>query len=348
MREIVEEEVALSKIGFGDVDADAIVEAKKMGFSDRQFAHLWHVTEDEARARRKSFGIERVYKTVDTCAAEFEAFTPYHYSTFESECEAVRSDRRKIMIIGGGPNRIGQGIEFDYCCVHASFALKEDGFETIMVNSNPETVSTDYDTSDKLYFEPLTLEHVLAICEKERPDGVIVQFGGQTPLKLAKGLEADGVPPSAPLRFDRYCEDRERFANSLTSSASAAANGIAFDLAGALESHPDRYTMLVRPSYFSRRAMMIGNSEQALFGHTSRCHQEPRKRNRCRGQVPPEDAIEIDGDAIATGPMCHRGIMQHIEMAGRAFGRFACCCHVPSQRRLPRPAAHPYTFSRET
>ncbi len=328
MREIVEEEVALSKIGFGDVDADAIVEAKKMGFSDRQFAHLWHVTEDEARARRKSFGIERVYKTVDTCAAEFEAFTPYHYSTFESECEAVRSDRRKIMIIGGGPNRIGQGIEFDYCCVHASFALKEDGFETIMVNSNPETVSTDYDTSDKLYFEPLTLEHVLAICEKERPDGVIVQFGGQTPLKLAKGLEAAGVPiiGTSPDSID-MAEDRERFGKLVDKlGIRQPPNGIAFDLAGALEiASRIGYPVLVRPSYvLGGRAMMICHSEQALSTYIGDAISASEEKSVLVDKFL-EDAIEIDVDAICDGTdVVIGGIMQHIEMAGVHSGDSAC------------------------
>ena len=216
MLELVEMESEIIKMSpsFGNINSNVILRAKEMGFSDRQLAYLWGITEGEVLKIRRKMNITSVFKTVDTCAAEFEAFTPYHYSTFESECEVVRSDRKKIMIIGGGPNRIGQGIEFDYCCVHASFALKEDGFETIMVNSNPETVSTDYDTSDKLYFEPLTLERVLAVCEKEKPDGVIVQFGGQTPLKLARGLEAHGVPiiGTSPESID-IAEDRNRFGN---------------------------------------------------------------------------------------------------------------------------------------
>ncbi|MEG2248663.1 MAG: carbamoyl phosphate synthase large subunit, partial [Akkermansia sp.] len=186
--------------------------AKKLGFSDRQIARAVGKTEDDIRNARKLEGIVPTYRLVDTCAAEFEAYTPYYYSCYGDENEARSSDRKKIMILGGGPNRIGQGIEFDYCCVHASFALKELGFETIMVNSNPETVSTDYDTSDKLYFEPLTLEDVLNICDQEKPDGVIVQFGGQTPLNLAAALERHGVPiiGTSPKSIE-LAEDRKFF-----------------------------------------------------------------------------------------------------------------------------------------
>src|SRR5216110_2964762 len=176
-------------------DSELLAKAKSLGFSDRQIAHLTGTTEDAVRAERKQLGLVPSYRLVDTCAAEFEAYTPYYYSTYDRGDDEVRpSNTRKVMILGGGPNRIGQGIEFDYCCVHAAFALKEDGFETIMVNCNPETVSTDYDTSDKLYFEPLTLEDVLSIVREEKPFGVIVQFGGQTPLKLAVPLEQAGVP----------------------------------------------------------------------------------------------------------------------------------------------------------
>src|SRR5437660_4674372 len=176
-------------------DSELLAKAKSLGFSDRQIANLSGKTEDEIRALRKTLGLVPSYRLVDTCAAEFEAYTPYYYSTYDRGDDEVRSSgKRKIMILGGGPNRIGQGIEFDYCCVHAAFALKEDGFETLMVNSNPETVSTDYDTSDKLFFEPLTLEDVLNIYEQEKPEGVVVQFGGQTPLNLADGLKAAGVP----------------------------------------------------------------------------------------------------------------------------------------------------------
>src|ERR1700742_5389473 len=173
------------------MNRDLLAKAKALGFSDRQIAHLTKQSEDEVRQTRKKLGLVPSYRLVDTCAAEFEAYTPYYYSTYDVGDDEVRgnADKKKVMILGGGPNRIGQGIEFDYCCVHAAFALKEDGFETLMVNSNPETVSTDYDTSDKLFFEPLTLEDVLNICHKEKPDGIIVQFGGQTPLNLAAGLQ---------------------------------------------------------------------------------------------------------------------------------------------------------------
>ena len=179
---------------FRSLDADAMRRLKRKGFSDRRLAHLLKSTETDVRQRRHNLGVRPVYKRVDTCAAEFSTNTAYMYSTYEEECESQPTDRRKIMVLGGGPNRIGQGIEFDYCCVHAALALREDGFETIMVNCNPETVSTDYDTSDRLYFEPLTLEDVLEIVHIEKPFGVIVQFGGQTPLKLARALEANGVP----------------------------------------------------------------------------------------------------------------------------------------------------------
>ena len=191
---------------------DVLKEAKEYGFADKFIARLWGTTEEEVRSTRISLKITPVFKMVDTCAAEFVAYTPYLYSTYEEECEANPSDRKKIMILGGGPNRIGQGIEFDYCCVHGVFALAEDGYETIMVNCNPETVSTDYDTSDRLYFEPLTYEDVLNIVEIEKPAGVIVQFGGQTPLKLAVSLEKAGVPiiGTSPDSIDR-AEDRERF-----------------------------------------------------------------------------------------------------------------------------------------
>ena len=187
-------------------------QAKSYGYSDRQLAHMWGTTESVIRDTRRRYGLHAVYKTVDTCAAEFEAYTPYHYSTYESESEVRPSERQKIIILGGGPNRIGQGIEFDYCCVHAVFALSEIGYETIMVNSNPETVSTDYDTADRLYFEPLTLEDVLSIIAAEQPLGVIVQFGGQTPLKLAVPLEEAGVKilGTSPDSID-LAEDRKRF-----------------------------------------------------------------------------------------------------------------------------------------
>src|SRR6185437_12363541 len=208
VREIVEEQKGLAKLD--------LRRAKKLGFSDRQLSMANGKSESQVRADRKAAGVIPTYRLVDTCAAEFEAFTPYYYSTYGTENEMRRSDRRKIMILGGGPNRIGQGIEFDYCCVHAAFALRELGFETIMVNSNPETVSTDYDTSDKLYFEPLTLEDVLNIYDQEQPEGVFVQFGGQTPLNLAGGLKAVNVPIlGTQTESIETAEDRKLFASRL-------------------------------------------------------------------------------------------------------------------------------------
>ena len=212
IEEIVRTELSLDKHRLDEIRAGELRALKRKGFSDRRLAKLWSTTEGAVRARRHALGIRPVFKRVDTCAAEFATSTAYLYSTYEQECEAAPSDRKKIMVLGGGPNRIGQGIEFDYCCVHAALALREDGYETIMVNCNPETVSTDYDTSDRLYFEPLTLEDVLEIVERERPLGVIVQYGGQTPLKLARDLEANGVPiiGTTPDMID-VAEDRERF-----------------------------------------------------------------------------------------------------------------------------------------
>jgi len=234
---------------------------KKLGFSDRQLAIAHGIPESRVRADRKAAGVIPTYRLVDTCAAEFEAFTPYYYSTYGTENEMRRTDRPKIMILGGGPNRIGQGIEFDYCCVHAAFALREIGFETIMVNSNPETVSTDYDTSDKLYFEPLTLEDVLNIYEQELPEGVIVQFGGQTPLNLAEGLKAAGVPiiGTQPESIE-MAEDRKLFAAMLdklglrqTPSGSAVSADEAVVIADRIG-----YPVLVRPSFvLGGRAMEL-------------------------------------------------------------------------------------------
>ena len=211
-RSIIEIEMVLDDQQLTDIDAAHLRELKRKGFSDRRLAHLLKCKEAEVRTRRHELNIRPVYKRVDTCAAEFATRTAYMYSSYEDECESQPTDRKKIMVLGGGPNRIGQGIEFDYCCVHAALALREDGFETIMVNCNPETVSTDYDTSDRLYFEPVTLEDVLEIVDKEKPEGVIVQFGGQTPLKLALDLERAGVPiiGTTPDSID-IAEDRERF-----------------------------------------------------------------------------------------------------------------------------------------
>jgi carbamoyl-phosphate synthase large subunit len=302
--------------------------AKQAGFSDKRLAALWQIREDEVRALRHRLGVRPVYKRVDTCGAEFEAFTPYLYSTYEDECEARPTGRRKIIILGGGPNRIGQGIEFDYCCVHAVFALREAGFETIMVNCNPETVSTDYDTSDRLYFEPLTLEDVLEIVEKEKPEGVIVQFGGQTPLRLAVALERAGVPiiGTSPDAIDR-AEDRERFDQVLeTLGLKRPPAGLARSPAEA-EAVAVRlgYPVLVRPSYvLGGRAMQIVHDVESL-----------RSYMRFAVKASPEhpvlvdrflsDATEVDVDAICDGQrVVIGGIMEHIEEAGVHSGDSAC------------------------
>jgi carbamoyl-phosphate synthase large subunit len=302
--------------------------AKRMGFSDRRLAELWESHEDEVRSLRHRLGVHPVYKRVDTCAAEFEAHTPYLYSTYEDECEARPTDRKKIMILGGGPNRIGQGIEFDYCCVHAVFALREAGFETIMVNCNPETVSTDYDTSDRLYFEPLTLEDVLAIVDVEKPDGIIVQFGGQTPLKLAVSLERAGAPiiGTSPDAIDR-AEDRERFDELLESLGLKRPEGAVARSAPEAEAVAEKigYPVLVRPSYvLGGRAMQIVRDVVAL-----------RDYMRFAVRASPEhpvlvdrflsDAIEVDVDAICDGKqVVVGGIMEHIEEAGVHSGDSAC------------------------
>ena len=299
-----------------------------MGFSDARLAELWETDEHDVRAFRKRTGVVPVYKRVDTCAAEFEAHTPYLYSTYEEECEARPTRNNKIMILGGGPNRIGQGIEFDYCCVHAVFALREAGFETIMVNCNPETVSTDYDTSDRLYFEPLTLEDVLSIIDVEKPDGIIVQYGGQTPLKLAVPLERAGAPilGTSPDAIDR-AEDRERFDDLLEmlglkrpAGAVARSEAEAEAVASSIG-----YPVLVRPSYvLGGRAMQIVQDVESL-----------RDYMRFAVRASPEhpvlidrflnEAIEVDVDAISDGEhVVVAGIMEHIEEAGVHSGDSAC------------------------
>jgi carbamoyl-phosphate synthase large subunit len=302
--------------------------AKQMGFADARLAALWGASEGEVRALRHRLGIRPVYKRVDTCGAEFEAHTPYLYSTYEDECEALPTDRRKIMILGGGPNRIGQGIEFDYCCVHAVFALRDAGFETIMVNCNPETVSTDYDTSDRLFFEPLTLEDVLEIIELEKPEGVIVQFGGQTPLKLAMALEAAGAPiiGTPPDAIDR-AEDRERFDELLESLDLQRPAGDVARSAEEAEKIAARigYPVLVRPSYvLGGRAMQIVQDVDGL-------RQYMRFAVRASAAHPVlidrflADAIEVDVDAICDGErVVIGGIMEHIEEAGVHSGDSAC------------------------
>ena len=302
--------------------------AKQMGFSDRRLAQLWNVDETNVRTMRVGAGVLPVYKRVDTCGAEFQAHTPYLYSTYEDECEADVTERKKVMILGGGPNRIGQGIEFDYCCVHAVFALQDAGYESIMVNCNPETVSTDYDTSDRLYFEPLTLEDVLAIVEREKPFGVIVQFGGQTPLKLAVALEQEGVPilGTSPDAIDR-AEDRERFDDLLEKLQLKRPEGGVARSAAEAEAVADQigYPVLVRPSYvLGGRAMQIVQDVDAL-----------RSYMRFAVKASPEhpvlidrflaSAIEVDVDAICDGTRVVIGaVMEHIEEAGVHSGDSAC------------------------
>jgi carbamoyl-phosphate synthase large subunit len=302
---------------------------KRNGFSDRRLAALLETHEDEIRALRVKHGVTPVYKTVDTCGAEFAAYTPYLYSTYEpDECEAAPTGKRKIVILGGGPNRIGQGIEFDYCCVHAAYALKDDGFETIMVNCNPETVSTDYDTSDKLYFEPLTLEDVLAIVARERPDGVIVQFGGQTPLKLAVALEKAGVPiiGTPPDAIDR-AEDRERFKDLLDElKLEQPPNGTARSVDEAAKiAERLTYPVLLRPSYvLGGRAMEIVADEAGLRDYMQRAVKASPDHPVLVDKFL-DDAIEIDVDCIADGhDVVVGGLMEHIEPAGVHSGDSAC------------------------
>src|SRR6266850_317736 len=303
-------------------------EVKRNGTSDEQLAQIWRTTPASVRLQRARYGVAPVFKRVDTCAAEFESFTPYLYSTYEDEDESDPQSGFKIMILGSGPNRIGQGIEFDYCCCHASFALREDGFETIMVNCNPETVSTDYDTSDRLYFEPLTLEDVLAIVARERPDGVIVQFGGQTPLKLAVPLARAGVPiiGTSPDSIDR-AEDRERFDDVLrTLNLLRPENGIARSQAEAI-AIADRigYPVLVRPSYvLGGRAMEIIYEPHDLERYVRRAFAASPGRPLLIDRFL-EDAVEVDVDAVSDGrDVVIGGIMEHIERAGVHSGDSAC------------------------
>ncbi|MEW6429455.1 MAG: carbamoyl-phosphate synthase large subunit [Thermodesulfobacteriota bacterium] len=328
LRQIVDMELAIKKGGFAGLTPEALRKAKQYGFSDAQLAYLTGTTEQDVRELRGKQNVLPVYKLVDTCAAEFEAYTPYYYSTYEEEDESRHSDRRKVMILGGGPNRIGQGIEFDYCCVHAAFALEELGIESIMVNSNPETVSTDYDTSDKLYFEPLTREDVLNIIEKERPEGVIVQFGGQTPLNLAVPLAKMGVPilGTSPDSIDR-AEDRKRFQQFLQKlSLLQPPNGTArtYDEAKVIAAEIG-YPVVVRPSYvLGGRAMRIVYNEKSLENYM-RTAVDVSSEHPILIDKFLKDAIEVDVDAISDGEATViGGIMEHIEEAGIHSGDSAC------------------------
>ncbi len=338
IEDIVKIEMQLDDMTLNAIDATTLRELKRKGFSDRRLAKLLKTSETKVRARRHLFGVRPVYKRVDTCAAEFATSTAYMYSTYEEECEARPSDRKKIMVLGGGPNRIGQGIEFDYCCVHAALAMREDGYETIMINCNPETVSTDYDTSDRLYFEPLTLEDVLEIVAIEKPVGVIVQFGGQTPLKLARDLEANGVPiiGTSPDMIDA-AEDRERFQKLLndlglrqppnrTARTEAEALALAEEIG---------YPLVVRPSYvLGGRAMEIVHEPRDLERYMREAvkvsNDSPVLLDRFLN-----NACEVDVDALSDGEdVIIGGVMEHIEEAGVHSGDSACS--------LP-----PYSLSKE-
>jgi len=340
IEEIVKIELELERHRLSDLSAEELRTLKKKGFSDRRLAKLLKSTEGEVRARRHALGIRPVYKRVDTCAAEFATNTAYMYSSYDEECEAEPTDKKKIMVLGGGPNRIGQGIEFDYCCVHAALAMREDGYETIMVNCNPETVSTDYDTSDRLYFEPLTLEDVLEIVDKEKPTGVIVQYGGQTPLKLALGLEAAGVPiiGTSPDMIDA-AEDRERFQKLLHElGLRQPPNTTARTEAEALERAAELgYPLVVRPSYvLGGRAMEIVHEQRDLERYMREAvkvsNDSPVLLDRFLN-----DAIECDVDCLRdpSGKTFIGGVMEHIEQAGVHSGDSACS--------LP-----PYSLSAET
>lgn len=338
LQELVEVEQALKGRELGSLSADDLRHLKQMGFSDRQIAHLTGSTEHQVRARRKSLGVIPTYKTVDTCAAEFEAATPYQYSTYESESEIFPARKEKVMILGGGPNRIGQGIEFDYCCCHAAFALSRLGYEAIMVNSNPETVSTDYDTADRLYFEPLTHEEVMNLVDAEQPVGLIVQFGGQTPLKLAQGLAAAQAPiwGTSPDSID-IAEDRGRFERILRElDIRQPANGIARSVEESLEiARRIGYPVVVRPSYvLGGRAMEIVYSDQDLQRYMQLAVAVDPDRPVLVDQFL-EEAVEVDVDAIAdrTGAVTIGGILEHIEQAGIHSGDSACV--LPSRTLSP-------------
>jgi len=328
MKEIADLIHQISAFTLETLPLDLLREAKRSGFSDTRLARLLKVTPAQISAVRTKENIVPVYKRVDTCAAEFESYTPYLYSTYEDEDEAEPTDKRKVMILGSGPNRIGQGIEFDYCCCHAAFALKEEGFETIMVNCNPETVSTDYDTSDRLYFEPLTLEDVIHVVRKEKPYGVIVQFGGQTPLNLALELQRDGVPiiGTSPESID-LAEDRKRFGgllNQLNIPQPNNGNAVTIEEARSVARNIG-YPILVRPSYvLGGRAMVVVYDEAGLDNYMQAAVQVSRDRPVLIDKFL-EDAYEVDVDALCDGEqVVIGGIMEHIEEAGIHSGDSSC------------------------
>ncbi|MBF7683556.1 carbamoyl-phosphate synthase large subunit [Acinetobacter sp. B5B] len=328
IEDIIKTEEYIRTLGFGDLTAQNVRSFKRKGLSDLRIAHLMGISQKQFRKQRWSLGVYPVYKRVDTCAAEFESSTAYMYSTYEEECEAKPSDRQKIMVIGGGPNRIGQGIEFDYCCVHAALAMREDGYETIMVNCNPETVSTDYDTSDRLYFEPITLEDVLEIIRIEKPKGVIVQYGGQTPLKLARALEEAGTPiiGTSPDAIDR-AEDRERFQQMIQRLQLRQPNNSIVKSAeeGISEGAKVGYPLVVRPSYvLGGRAMEIVYNEDELKRYLREAVQASNDSPVLLDHFL-NSAIEVDVDCVSDGKeVVIGGIMQHIEEAGIHSGDSAC------------------------
>src|SRR6266436_2130605 len=341
IKQVVDLDTELKKVTLDTVSLADMRQAKRYGISDSQLARNWNTAELTVREKRKNMGVRAVFNRVDTCAAEFESFTPYLYSSYEQECEAAPSDRKKVMILGSGPNRIGQGIEFDYCCCHASFALQEFGIESIMVNCNPETVSTDYDTSDRLYFEPLTLDYVMNICDTEKPDGVIVQFGGQTPLNLAVPLQEAGVPiiGTDPENID-LAEDRKLFGRLLLElGIPSPPNGTATNVEEACAvARRIGYPILVRPSYvLGGRAMVIAYDEETVRQYMREAVTFSQERPVLIDRFL-EDATEIDVDALADlENVLIAGVMEHIEEAGVHSGDSSCV--LPPMSLAPKDVA---------